>query len=163
MFLFSLEVEILDLLLLCIEKGASYLHITEGEPPILRIDGILHRTPYSTLNKQDLKKMIYGILTDPQKETFEKELELDFSLALPNLDRFRVNVHIQRGSVEAAFIRVPLIIPSFEELGLPSIVIELARRPNGLVLVTGPTGMGKTTTLAAMINLINNERECLVI
>jgi len=155
--------EIRDLLLLCIEKGASDLHITEGEPPILRIDGILHRTPYSTLNKQDLKKMIYSVLTDQQKETFEKELELDFSLALPNLDRFRVNVHIQRGSVEAALRRVPLRIPNLEELGLPPIVIELARKPNGLVLVTGPTGMGKTTTLAAMINLINQERDALVI
>lgn len=155
--------EIRDLLLLCIEKGASDLHITETEPPILRIDGILHRTQYAALNKQDLKKMLYSVLTDTQKEIFERELELDFSLSLPNLDRFRVNIHLQRGSVEGAFRRVPLTIPSFEALGLPSIVIELARKPNGLVLITGPTGMGKTTTLAVMINMINNERECLVI
>lgn len=155
--------EIRDLLLLCIEKEASDLHITENEPPILRIDGKLHRTNFDTLAKPDLKKMIYGVLTNPQKESFEKDLELDFSLALPGLDRFRVNVHLQKGSVEAAFRRVPMRIPQIEELGLPANVVELARKPNGLVLVTGPTGMGKTTTLAAMINLINNERESLVI
>jgi len=155
--------EMRDLLLLCIEKRASDLHVTENEPPILRIDGALSRTDLTPLSKQDLKKMIYSILTNLQKEIFERELELDFSLALPNLDRFRVNVHLQKGSVEAALRRVPLEIPSFEELGLPLVVTDLARKPNGLVLVTGPTGMGKTTTLAAMINLINNEREALVI
>jgi twitching motility protein PilT len=155
--------EIRDLLLLCIEKKASDLHITENEPPILRIDGKLHRTNLPFLNKQDLKRMIYGTLTNPQKEAFEQSLELDFSLALPDMERFRVNVHIQKGSVEAAFRRVPLLIPSMKELGLPSVAIDLARKPNGLVLVTGPTGMGKTTTLAAMIELINNERECMII
>jgi len=155
--------EIHDLLLLCIEKKASDLHLTEGEPPILRIDGNLHRTDNDILTKQDLKRMVYSILTNLQKEMFERDLELDFSLALPQLDRFRVNIHIQRGSVEAAFRRVPLMIPSFEELGLPPIVKELARKPNGLVLVTGPTGVGKTTTLAAMVDLINNERECMIV
>jgi twitching motility protein PilT len=155
--------EIRDLLMLCVEKKASDLHITDGEPPILRIDGKMHRTNLPTLEKAELKKMIYAILTNPQKEIFERDLELDFSLALPNMDRFRVNVHTQRSSVEAAFRRVPLVIPSMLELGLPPILTDLARKPNGLVLVTGPTGMGKTTTLAAMVNLINNERECLVI
>ncbi len=155
--------EIRDLLLLCIQKRASDLHVTNKEPPILRIDGHLHRTNLPPLDKQELKKMVYSILTNSQKEAFEKELELDLSLALPDLDRFRVNIHIQKGSVEAAFRRVPLTIPTFEELGLPPIVIDLARKPNGLVLVTGPTGMGKTTTLAAMINLINEERESLII
>ncbi len=155
--------EIRDLLLLCIEKKASDLHITDGEPPILRIDGKIHRTSLPVLEKAELKKMIYGILTNPQKEIFERNLELDFSLALPDMDRFRVNVHTQRGSVEAAFRRVPLIIPALADLGLPPILTDLARKSNGLVLVTGPTGMGKTTTLAAMVNLINNERECLII
>jgi len=107
--------------------------------------------------------MIYGVLTDTQKEMFERDLELDFSLALPNLDRFRVNIHLQKGSVEGAFRRIPLEIPNIESLGLPSVVIDLARRPNGLVLLTGPTGVGKTTSLASIINLINNERECLLI
>jgi twitching motility protein PilT len=154
--------EIHELLLLCIKKRASDLHLTEGEPPILRIDGRLHRTELPTLTRDDSKKMIYGVLTDTQKEMFERDLELDFSLALPGLDRFRVNVHMQKGSVEAAFRRIPLEIPSVEQLGLPPIVLDLARKPNGLVLITGPTGVGKTTTLAAMIDLINNERECLM-
>jgi twitching motility protein PilT len=155
--------EMQELLLLCIEKKASDLHITEHEPPILRIDGRLNRTSLPVLNRQDLKKMVYSVLTNPQKEVFERELELDFSLALPNFDRFRVNIHLQKGSVEAALRRVPLEIPNVEQLGLAPVVIDLARRPNGLVLITGPTGTGKTTTLAAMINLINNERECLIV
>jgi len=155
--------ELKDLLLLCVDKQASDLHITEKEPPILRIDGKLLRTEFPPLKKDELKKLIHTILTNPQKEMFERDLELDFSLALPSMDRFRVNVHMQKGSVEAAFRRVPLNIPSIESLGLPPIIPELARRPNGLVLVTGPTGMGKTTTLATMIDLINNEREALII
>jgi len=155
--------EIRDLLLLSIEKKASDLHLTEKEPPILRLDGKLSRTNHPALTREDLKSMIYSVLTNTQKEMLEKDLELDFSVALPSLDRFRVNVHMQRGVVEAAFRRVPLIIPSIESLGLAPIVIDLARKLNGLVLVTGPTGMGKTTTLAAMIDLINNEKQCLII
>jgi twitching motility protein PilT len=154
--------EIRDLLMMCIEKGASDLHFTENEPPILRIDGRLVRTDLEKLDKQEMKKMIYGVLSNSQKEIFERELELDFSLALPDLDRFRVNIHTQKGSVEGAFRRIPLEIPNVENLGLPKVIIELANKPNGLVLVTGPTGMGKTTTLAAMINHINSERACLI-
>jgi len=156
--------DIRDLFILCIQKGASDLHVTENEPPILRIDGGMHRcNELGVLDKQSLKLMIYAVLTNTQKEMFERDLELDFSLALPGLDRFRVNIHLQKGCVEGAFRRVPLEIPKIETLGLPPIVMDLARRPNGLVLVTGPTGMGKTTTMAAVINLINNERECLVV
>lgn len=155
--------EIRDLLLLCIEKRASDLHLTDKEPPILRIDGKLQRSNLPTLSRQDLKRMIYSILSNPQKEIFEQRLELDFSLAIPDLDRFRVNIHLQKGSVEAAFRRVPLVIPPMEELGLPPIIKDLARKSNGLVLVTGPTGMGKTTTLATMINLINNEKDYLIV
>lgn len=154
--------EIRDLLLMCIEKKASDLHITENEPPILRVDGRLIRTALEKLDKAGLKKMIYTVLSNSQKEIFERELELDFSLALPDLDRFRVNVHLQKGSVEAAFRRIPIQIPTIAKLGLPQIISDLARKANGLVLVTGPTGMGKTTTLAAMIDLINSERECMV-
>lgn len=155
--------EIRDLLLLCVEKKASDLHLTEKEPPILRIDGKLVRINQAPLKREDLKLMIYGILNNYQKEKLEHDLELDFSLSLADMDRFRVNVHIQRGSVEAAFRRVPLRIPAIEELGLPPIVKDLARKPNGLVLVTGPTGSGKTTTLAAVIDMINNERESLIV
>ncbi len=155
--------EIRDLLVSCVKKDASDLHLTEKESPILRIDGKLERTDFGTLDKQELKKMIYSVLSGTQKELFEKNLELDFSLALPRMDRFRVNVHMQRGSVEAAFRRVPLVIPTAQQLGLPPIMSELARKANGLVLVTGPTGVGKTTTLAAMIDQINDERECVLI
>lgn len=155
--------DINELLLVCVKKRASDLHLTENEPPIYRIDGMLHRNDSALLSRDVLKKMIYGVLTDTQKEMFERDLELDFSLALPNMDRFRVNIHMQKGSIEGAFRRIPLEIPNIETLGLPSIVMDLARRPNGLVLMTGPTGVGKTTSLAAIINLINNERECLMI
>ena len=102
------------------------------------------------------------MLSDSQKAKFEEEKELDFSLALTGMDRFRVNVHIQRGSVEAAFRRISLFIPSMEELQLPPVIADLARKQNGLVLITGPTGTGKTTTLASMINLINSERTCVI-
>lgn len=151
------------LLALAISKRASDLHLTVNTPPVLRIDGHLILTDHEPLSGDVLKKMIYGALADFQKEKFEKERELDFSLALSGMDRFRVNVHIQRGSVEAAFRRIPLFVPQIEDLGLPAIVNELARKPNGLVLITGPTGSGKTTTLAAMINLINTERAALIV
>ncbi len=155
--------EIRELLMLCIEKKASDLHLTEKEPPILRIDGKIYRLSLPPLTRETLKMMIYAILTDVQKEMFERDLELDFSLALPSMDRFRVNIHLQRGAVEGAFRRVPLTIPTIEELGLPSICMNMGRKSNGLVLVTGPTGVGKTTTLAAIIDLINNERECIIV
>ncbi|MCX5711633.1 MAG: type IV pilus twitching motility protein PilT [Candidatus Omnitrophica bacterium] len=154
--------EIRDLLDLCIEKKASDLHLTENEPPILRIDGRINRTSLAVLKKDDLKKMIYSFLTGPQKEIFERDLELDLSVAPPDMDRFRVNIHMQKGSVEAALRRIPIEIPTIDQLGLPPIAIEMARKPNGLILVTGPTGMGKTTTLAAMVNMINQERESLI-
>ena len=155
--------EIKELLTRCIKEGASDLHITEKEPPILRIDGTLKRLNLSPLVRESTKKLIYSILTDNQKEMFEKDRELDLSLALSGMDRFRVNIHMQKGAVEAAFRRIPLRIPGIEELGLPPIIKELARKPNGLVLVTGPTGVGKTTTLAAMLDLINNEKECIIV
>lgn len=155
--------ELRDLLLFAIHKRASDLHLTYDSPPIIRVDGKLIQTSYDPLSRETLKKMIYGILTDFQKEKFEQDLELDFSLALSGMDRFRVNVHVQRGSVEAAFRRIPLFIPNIQELGLPPVIADFARKPNGLVLLTGPTGTGKTTTLAAMINLINEEKESLII
>jgi len=135
--------EIRDLLLMCIEKNASDLHLTENEPPILRIDGRLLRTNLGSVNKQDLKKMLYSVLSNAQKEIFERDLELDFSLALPGLDRFRVNFHLQKGSVEGAFRRIPVDIPTVDKLGLPQIIMNLARKPNGLVLVPALPGWVK--------------------
>jgi twitching motility protein PilT len=155
--------ELRDLLILANERRASDIHLTFDSPPVLRIDGKLISTDFEPLTKEQLKRVIYGILSDRQKEKFEIEKELDFSLALSGMDRYRVNIHIQRGSVEAAFRRIPLFIPTMEELGLPSVMADLARKTNGLVLITGPTGTGKTTTLASVINLINEERDNLII
>ncbi len=155
--------ELRDLLIMAIQKRASDIHLTHDTPPLLRIDGQLVMTNRDPLSREEMKKMIYGILTDNQKEKFEKDKELDFSLALSGMDRFRVNVHMQRGAVEAAFRRIPLFIPNMKELGLPPVIADFARKPNGLVLITGPTGTGKTTSLASMINLINEEREALIV
>lgn len=154
---------LIDLFQLAIEKGASDLHITENAPPILRIDGKLIFTDYNNLSRQETKNMVYSLLSDEQKRIFEKDSELDFSLNLPGLQRIRTNVHTQRGSVEAAFRLISLRIRSVKELGLPLIVENLARKPDGLVLITGPTGVGKTTTLAAMVDLLNSEREYLIV
>lgn len=155
--------DIRELLLLASEKKASDLHLTNDTPPVLRINGKLIVTEYNSLDCEALKKMVYGLLSDGQKEEFEKKLELDFSVSLPDLDRFRANVHMQRGCVEIALRRIPLYVPSIEELGLPDVVKTFAEKRDGLILITGPTGMGKTTTLAAIIDLINNQRSNLII
>lgn len=157
-----MAIDLKELLKLTILNRASDLHLTHNSPPVLRIDGRLVFTEYKPLDKDELKKAIYGILNDQQKEKFERDMELDFSLALGDLERFRVNVHVQRGSVEAAFRRIPIDIPNMESLGLPHAISDFSRRPSGLVLITGPTGSGKTTTLASMINLINEERACMI-
>jgi len=151
-----------ELLLATVQERASDLHLTENSTPIFRIDGRLVPYTAKTLTRNEIQNMIYGVLSDAQKAKFEQEKELDFSLALSGMDRFRVNVHVQRGSVEAAFRRISLFIPSMEELQLPPIIADLARKQNGLVLVTGPTGTGKTTTLASMINMINTERAAMI-
>ncbi|MDE2222671.1 MAG: PilT/PilU family type 4a pilus ATPase [Candidatus Omnitrophica bacterium] len=151
-----------ELLALAIQEKASDLHLTEKSSPIFRIDGRLVPLTGKVLNRTEIREMIYSVLSDSQKAKFEEDKELDFSLALTGMDRFRVNVHIQRGSVEAAFRRISLFIPSMEELQLPPVIADLARKQTGLVLVTGPTGTGKTTTLASMINLINTERTCVI-
>jgi twitching motility protein PilT len=154
--------ELRDLLLESINRAASDLHLTSGMPPILRIDGDLVQMSAPPLSADDTKRMIYGVMSDTQKIQFEEEKELDFSLAMTGLDRFRVNVHIQRSSIEAAFRRVPIFIPSADELKLPPIIKSLALKMSGLVLVTGPTGTGKSTTMAAMVQLINSERSCMI-
>ena len=147
-----------ELLRLAVERHASDVHLTEQSPPILRINGELQPTSYAPLTREDTKRLVYSALHERQRAQFERDLELDLSIELSGLGRFRMNVHQQRGSVEAALRHVPTKIRTLQELGLPPIVGELARRPNGLVLVTGPAGVGKTTTLAAMVDLINHER-----
>jgi twitching motility protein PilT len=157
--------DITDLLKMAVERDASDLHIVVGRPPVLRMDGLLHDVEdMQALSAADTHRFVYSILTDLQKQKFEQNKELDFSLSISNVARFRVNVHFQRGSVASAFRTIPSIIRNFEELRLPKVVCEkLSRRPAGLILITGPTGSGKSTTLAAMVDLINRERECHVI
>ncbi len=154
---------IYNLVKLTQERNASDLHLTVGNPPVIRINGKLIVTDFPPLSKEDSKSLIYSILNDEQKAIFERDKELDFSFALPNMDRFRANIHIQKNFVEAALRRIPIKIPSIDELGLPDVVYDFVKRPNGLVLVTGPTGTGKSTTLASMINFINSNREEIII
>ena len=147
-----------QLLKAMIEKGASDLHVTTGAPPQLRIDGRLVPLKTPPLTPVETKQLCYSILTDAQKHAFEEERELDLSFGVKNLSRFRANIYLQRGAVSGAFRTIPFKIMSFAELGLPPAVGELASKPRGLVLVTGPTGSGKSTTLASMIDKINTER-----
>ncbi len=147
------------LLSLLLERKGTDLHLTTGVPPILRIDGKLEPlTQFPALGPKETKQLAYSVLTDVQKHKFEAEKELDFSFGIRGLSRFRSNVFNQRGAVGMAIRTIPYRIPSFEELGLPKTVADFAHRPKGLVLVTGPTGCGKSTTLAAVIDKINRER-----
>jgi len=152
-----------DLLKHAYDQGASDLHITRGLPPVLRIDGELQKTTLDPLDRNRTKKLIYSLLDDEREAQFEEERELDFSLQIPDVGRFRVNVHRQKGCVEAAFRLIPRNIPSLDELGLPPVARTFTELNKGLVLVTGPTGVGKTTTQAAMLNRINREMKKLMI
>jgi twitching motility protein PilT len=153
-------VSLRELLEMMVKRNASDLHLTVGSPPQLRIDGKLVKTEFELLTAEDTKKLAYSIMSEKQKQTFEEKSELDLSFGIEHLSRFRCNVFMQRGNVAVALRQIPFRIPSFEELGIPKAVVELADLPRGLVLVTGPTGSGKSTTLAALINKINQERHC---
>jgi len=152
------DVHLDELLELVVENEASDLHLAVGLPPILRIDGELKVTRYEPFDPPTLQRMVYDMLTDEQIQRFETNLELDCSYQMRKISRFRVNVYRDRGNVAAAYRRIPTRIPTIKELGLPPVIEDLARRPRGLLLVTGPTGSGKSTTLAAIINQINYER-----
>lgn len=147
-----------SLLKAVVEKGASDLHLTVGSPPQLRIDGELVQLNLPPLQPAEVKQLCYSVLTESQKHRFEEENELDFAFTIRGLARFRGNVFKQKGSVAAAFRFVPSKIIPLEQLGLPAVVGSLVNKPRGLILVTGPTGSGKSTTLAAMIDKINKER-----
>jgi twitching motility protein PilT len=148
-----------DLLTIMIERGASDLHITTGTPPQIRLHGKLTPlTQFERLTPQDTQRLAYSVLNEGQKQKFEEDNELDLSFGIQGLARFRCNVYRQRGAVASAIRVIPIKIRTFDELGLPTIVEQLADRPKGLILVTGPTGSGKSTTLAAMVDKINNER-----
>jgi twitching motility protein PilT len=153
----GLKVNLHQLLRAMIEKGASDMHITTGSPPLLRIDGAIVPLKLSPLSPIETKQLCYSVLTEEQKIQFEKNKELDLSFGVKSLSRFRANIFVQRGAVSGAFRSIPFKILSFDELGLPPVVAELASKPRGLILVTGPTGSGKSTTLASIIDKINSE------
>ncbi|HEY6723033.1 MAG TPA: type IV pilus twitching motility protein PilT [Polyangiaceae bacterium] len=154
----GIKVNLHQLLRAMIEKGASDMHITTGSPPLLRIDGNVVPLKLAALSPVETKQLCYSVLTEDQKIAFEKTKELDLSFGVKSLSRFRANIFMQRGAVSGAFRTIPFKILSFDELGLPPSIAELANKPRGLVLVTGPTGSGKSTTLASIIDKINNER-----
>jgi len=147
-----------ELLKTTVDLGGSDLHLTTATPPQVRVNGKLARLEMGELTPSDTKQLAYSVLTDAQKKRFEEALELDFSFGIKGLARFRCNLFNQRGAVAAVYRLIPERIRSFEELGLPQVLANLADRPRGLVLVTGPTGSGKSTTLASMIDKINVER-----
>lgn len=146
-----------QLLKVAVDQGASDVHITIGSAPQLRIDGLLVKVRAPELDAAATKELCYSLLTEEQKSKFEETKELDFSFGIKGLARFRANLFFQRGAVAAAIRRIPMEIPDFRALGLPQIVADLTHNQNGMVLVTGPTGSGKTTTLAALIDKINSE------
>jgi twitching motility protein PilT len=149
-----------EVLRLMVDVRASDVHLTAGVPPAIRDKGrIKHMDGFPELNAQQTREVVYGILNDDQRKRFENNKQLDFAYAIPGVARFRVNCYLQRGSVSAAFRLVPQEIPALDSLGVPPVLQDLTNKPRGFVLVTGPTGSGKSTTLAAMIDVINRERE----
>jgi twitching motility protein PilT len=152
------QINLHQLLRAVVEKGASDLHVTTGTPPQLRIDGSLLPIKTAPLTPVDTKALCYSVLTEEQKVQFERDNELDLSFGVKGLARFRGNIFVQRGAVAGVFRQIPFRIMSFEELGLPPVIAKLSNLPSGLMLVTGPTGSGKTTTLAAIIDKINAEQ-----
>src|SRR5512139_1623036 len=140
------------------EMGGTDLHVTTNSAPQIRVDGKLRPLDLPQLSAVETKQLAYSVLTDAQKHRFEENLELDFSFGIKGLARYRANVFMQRGAVAAAYRTIPYEIRGFKELGLPPVVATICDKPRGLVLVTGPTGSGKSTTLAPMLNKINNER-----
>ena len=151
--------DLVDILLEVLERDASDLHLSVGSPPIIRINGQLERLDYPRLSANDTRELIYSILSQEQRQRLENEWEIDFSYSVPGRARFRVNSYFQRNSLGAAFRLIPILIKKLEDLGLPKSLHDLTRKPRGFCIVTGPTGSGKSTTLAAMIDEINETRD----
>jgi twitching motility protein PilT len=147
-----------QLLKAAVKQGASDLHITAGSAPVLRVNGSIVRVKSEELNSDDTRKLCYSILTDAQKSRFEATKELDFSFGIKGMARFRANLFFQRGAVSGVFRRIPLDMPDLELLGMPKVVGDVVNYPSGLVLVTGPTGCGKSTTISAIVDKINREK-----
>ena len=152
--------EILELLTFAKKEKVSDVHISSGEPPMIRIHGDMRKIDSPSLQKEDVHKILYDILNDQQRKIFEENHELDFAIAFGDAGRFRVNAFLQSRGESIVFRTIPTVIPSLEELGMPKIVEDLTKKEKGLILVTGPTGCGKSTTLAAMIDLINSKEKC---
>jgi twitching motility protein PilT len=153
------NVHIDDLLRAAIDRKASDIHLTAGLPPMVRIDGEILPLPYESLTLEQTRRLVYDTLTNDHIQKFETKHELDFAYSVKDLARFRFNVDMQRGAVAGALRVIPTKIPSFESLGLPPIIREMSKRTSGLILVTGPTGSGKSTTIASMIDDINDNRQ----
>lgn len=149
------KIPLAALLKTMVDQNASDLHITVGNPPTYRIEGKMVRVKMDPMTPQDTKELCYSVISDAQKAEFEQDLELDFSFGVKDVARFRGNIYLQKGSVGGVFRRIPINIPTFEQLGLPPVIRDIIKRPSGLVLVTGPTGSGKSTTLAAMLDYLN--------
>jgi len=152
-----------QLLKAAVKQGASDLHIVAGSPPVLRIDGKIVRVKTTDLSADDSRQLCYSILTDAQKSRLEENKEIDFSFGIKNMARFRTSLFFQRGAVSGVFRKIPLDIPELKMLSLPRSVENVTNFPSGLVLVTGPTGSGKSTTIAALIDKINRERRSHII
>jgi twitching motility protein PilT len=158
------DVKLHELLKKLIDLDGSDLHVTTGTPPQVRVDGELRPLDgYPPLGREDTQRLIYSVLSDAQKKKFQEDLELDLSFGIVNVSRFRLNVFDGRGGIGAVFRAIPFEVKSFDDLGLPPVVENLCKKPRGLVLVTGPTGSGKSTTLAAMVDKINRERRAHII
>ncbi|MCF6147246.1 MAG: type IV pilus twitching motility protein PilT [Candidatus Kuenenia sp.] len=152
--------DIMELLTFAIKQNASDVHISSGEPPMIRIHGDMRKVDMLPLNKEDVHKLLYDILNDQQRKAYEELYELDFAIAIKGIGRFRVNAFLQNRGESIVFRTIPEKIPLLEQLNMPAIVTELTKKEKGLILVTGPTGSGKSTTLAAMLDLINREYKC---
>jgi twitching motility protein PilT len=153
-----MELDFAEILLEVMERDASDLHLTAGSPPMLRHHGRLHAMDYPRLTPQMTREIIYSILTNDQRQRLETDWQIDLAYSIPGKARFRVNAYFQRASLAAAFRLIPSEMPALADLGLPAVLAEFTKKPRGFVLVTGPTGSGKSTSLAAMLDLINDTR-----
>jgi twitching motility protein PilT len=153
-----MDFDFADVLLAVMERNASDLHLTAGSPPMIRQHGKLHALDYPVMTPQQTREVVYSILTNDQRQRLETDWQIDFAYSIPGKARFRVNSYFQRASLSAAFRLIPSEMPALRDLGLPAVLHEFTKKPRGFVLVTGPTGSGKSTTLAAMLDSINEER-----
>ncbi len=159
----SPNIQIQQLLKVCVDNGASDLHLVVGSAPAMRVHGVVVRIKVGVITPEDNRRLVYQILSQAQRAELEKNLEIDFSFGIKGLARFRANVFYSRGGISGVFRQIPSLIPDFDSLGLPNVLMDMCEVSNGLILVTGPTGSGKSTTLASMIDRINNREQSHII